>query len=144
MSSSLTLYRGVSGSEINLLACKTASKQKPGISTSSFLFQHVPHDLSDGNTLISNSYTCMLSRVQFFVIPWTVAQQPPLSMELSRQEYWSVLPFPPPGDLLNPGIKPGSPTLQADSLPSEPPRNPLESKSQSLKFWQRQREVNKN
>ena len=62
MSSSLTLYRGVSGSEINLLACKTASKQKPGISTSSFLFQHVPHDLSDGNTLISNSYTCMLSR----------------------------------------------------------------------------------
>ena len=115
----MTLYRGVSGSEINLLACKTASKQKPGISTSSFLFQHVPHDLSDGNTLISNSYTCMLSRVQFFVIPWTVAQQPPLSMELSRQEYWSVLPFPPPGDLLNPGIKPGSPTLQADVLQSE-------------------------
>ena len=64
----------------------------------------------------------MLSRVQFFVIPWTVAHQPPLSMELSRQEYWSGLPFPPPGDLLNPGIKPESlvsPTLQADSLPSE-------------------------
>ena len=127
MSSSLTLYRGVSGSEINLLACKTASKQKPGISTSSFLFQHVPHDLSDGNTLISNSYTCMLSRVQFFVIPWTVAQQPPLSMELSRQEYWSVLPFPPPGDLLNPGIKPASlvsPTLAGRSFTTEPPGKP--------------------
>ena len=69
----------------------------------------------------------MLSHVQFFVIPWTVAQQPPLSMELSRHEYWSVLPFPPPGDLLNPGIKPGSPTLQADSFPSKPPGKPLKS-----------------
>ena len=49
-----------------------------------------------------------------------------------------------PGDFPNPGIKPGSPALQSDSLPSEPPGNPLESKSQSLKFWQRQREVNKN
>ena len=43
-------------------------------------------------------------------------------MELSRQEYWSGLPFPSPGDLPDPGIKPGSPALQADSLPSEPPR----------------------
>ena len=42
-------------------------------------------------------------------------------MELSRQEYWSGLPFPPPGDLLDPGIEPGSPALQADSLRSEPP-----------------------
>ena len=41
------------------------------------------------------------------------------------QEYWSGLLFPPPGDLLNPGIEPGSPTLQVDSLPSEPPRKPL-------------------
>ena len=56
------------------------------------------------------------------MIPWTVAQQAPLSVELSRQEYWSGLPFPSPGDLSNPGIKPGSPALQADSLPSEPPR----------------------
>ena len=53
--------------------------------------------------------------------PWTVAHQTPLSMEFSRQEYWSVLPFPSPGDLLNPGIEPGSPALWADSLPSEPP-----------------------
>ena len=46
------------------------------------------------------------------------------SMEFLRQEYWSVLPCPPLGDLPNPGIKPRSPTLQADSLPSEPPRKP--------------------
>ena len=54
-------------------------------------------------------------------IPWTVAHQALLSMEFSRQEYWSGLPSPSPGDLPNPGIKPGSPTLQADSLPSELP-----------------------
>ena len=56
--------------------------------------------------------------------PWTVAHQAPLSMEFSRQEYWSGLSFPSPGDLPVPGIKPGSPALQADSLPSEPPRKP--------------------
>ena len=56
-------------------------------------------------------------------IPWTIAPQAPLSMEFFRQEYWSGLPFPSPGDLLNPGIKPGSPMLQADALPSEPPWN---------------------
>ena len=52
--------------------------------------------------------------------PWTAAFQAPLSMGFSRQEYWSRLPFPPPGDLLNPGIEPASPALQADSLPAEP------------------------
>ena len=51
--------------------------------------------------------------------PWTVALAP-LSMGFSRQEYWSGLPFPSPGDLSNPWIKPRSPTLQADSLPAEP------------------------
>ena len=50
-----------------------------------------------------------------------VAHQAPLSMEFSRKEYWSVLPFPYTGDLPNPGIEPGSPTLQADDLLSEPP-----------------------
>ena len=55
------------------------------------------------------------------VTPWTVAHQAPLSKGLSRQEYWSGLPFPSPGDLPNPGIKPKSPALQADSLLSEPP-----------------------
>ena len=51
--------------------------------------------------------------------PWTVACQAPLSMVFSRQEYWSGLPFPSPGDLPNPGIKPGPSELQADSLPTE-------------------------
>ena len=51
--------------------------------------------------------------------PWTVAHQVPLSMGFSRQEYWSGLPFPSPGDLSDPGIKPMSPALQADSLPTE-------------------------
>ena len=51
--------------------------------------------------------------------PWTVACRAPLSLGFSRQEYWSVLPFPSPGDLPNPGIEPGSPALQADSLPTQ-------------------------
>ena len=63
-----------------------------------------------------------LSRVQLFATPWTVAYQAPPSMEFSRQEYWSGVPFPFPGNLPNPGIEPGSPTLQADALPSEPPK----------------------
>ena len=70
---------------------------------------------------------CLLSsfsRVQLFVTPWTVAHQAPLSMGFSRQEYWSGVPCPPPGDLHDPGIKPvspASPALQADSLSTEPP-----------------------
>ena len=61
-----------------------------------------------------------------FVTPWTVACPAPLSMEFefSRQKYWSGLPLPSPGDLSDPGIKPRSPALQADSLPFEPPRKP--------------------
>ena len=54
-------------------------------------------------------------------IPWTVVYQASLSMGFSRQEYWSGLPFPSPGDLPDPGIKPRSPALQAGALPSEPP-----------------------
>ena len=53
--------------------------------------------------------------------PWTVAYQAPPSMEFSRQEYWCGLPFPSPGELPDPGIKPSSPTWQADALPIEPP-----------------------
>ena len=62
-----------------------------------------------------------LSYVWFFVTPCNVALQAPLSMEFSQQEYWNGQPFPSPGDLPNPEIKPGSPELQADSLLSEPP-----------------------
>ena len=54
----------------------------------------------------------------------TVAHQALLSMGFSRQEYWSGLSCPPPGDLPNPGIEPRSPALQVDSLPSEPPGKP--------------------
>ena len=69
---------------------------------------------------ISSSLLFLLSRfghVQLCAALWTVACQAPLSMAFSRQEYWSGLPCPPPGDLPNPGIKPRSPALQADSLP---------------------------
>ena len=62
-----------------------------------------------------------LSRVRLFGIPWTVAYRIPLSMGFSRQEYWSRLHFPSPGDLPDPGIGPWSPTLQAGALLSEPP-----------------------
>ena len=55
------------------------------------------------------------------VTPWTVAHQVPLSMGFSRQEYWSGLPFPSPGDFPYPGIEPGSPALQAYCLPTELP-----------------------
>ena len=63
----------------------------------------------------------LVSHVWLFATPWTIAHQAPLSVEFCRQEYWSGLPFPSPGDLPNPGIKPGSPALQVDSSPSEPP-----------------------
>ena len=66
----------------------------------------------------------LLSHVRLFVMPRTVALQAPLSMGFSIQDYWSGLPFPSPGDLPEPGIKPGSPALQACSLPSEPPGKP--------------------
>ena len=62
-----------------------------------------------------------LSRVQLFATPWNVAYQASPSMKFSRQECWSGLPFPSPGDLPNPKIEPRSPALQADALPSEPP-----------------------
>ena len=70
-----------------------------------------------------------LSRVRVFATSWTVAHQASLSMGFSRQEYWSGLPFPSPGDLLDPGIEPGSAALQADALPSEPSGKPLKSQT---------------
>ena len=68
-----------------------------------------------------------LNRVRLFETLWTVAYQAPLSMGFSRQDYWSGLPFPPPGDVPDPGIEstsPASPTLQADSLPLSHQRSP--------------------
>ena len=67
-------------------------------------------------TLVSRSCLTLLT-------PWSVACQAPLSMEFSRQGYWSGFLFPPPGDLPDPEIEPGSPALQVDSLPSEPEGN---------------------
>ena len=70
------------------------------------------------------SHPCMLccfSHVRLFVILWNVACQAPLSIGFSKQEYWSGLPVHSPGDLPDPGLEPKSPTLQADSLLSEPP-----------------------
>ena len=63
----------------------------------------------------------LVSHVRLSVIPWTVACQAPLSIEFSRQEYWSGLPIPFPGDLPDLGIEPRSPALQVDSLLTEPP-----------------------
>ena len=62
---------------------------------------------------------CVLSRGKHFVTLWTEARQASLSMGFSRQEYWSGLPFPPPGDLCDPGMELRSPALQADFLPTE-------------------------
>ena len=69
----------------------------------------------------------LLSCVQLFVTPWTIAYKAPLFMEFFRQEYWSGLPFPSPEDLPHPGIEPRSPALQADTLVSEPPGKPLKN-----------------
>ena len=78
---------------------------------------------------------CVLSRfshVRLFATPWTVAHKVPLPMGFSRQEYWSGLPCLPPRDLPNPGIKPRSPSLQADSLQTEPPGKPKNTRVGSL------------
>ena len=72
------------------------------------------------------------SHVRLFAIPWTVVYQASLSMGFSRQEYWSGLPFPSPGDLPDPGIEPRSPALQADTLPSE---TPYKNVSIQLHIW---------
>ena len=69
----------------------------------------------------------VLSSVQLFVTPWTAAHQAPVSMEFSKQEYWSGLPFPPPGDLPNPGIEPvslASAALAGRFFTTEPPGKP--------------------
>ena len=69
--------------------------------------------------LSDSGFTSITTKDPLFATPWTLDHQAPLSMRFSRQEYWNGLTFPSPGDLPNPGIKPGSPALQADSLPTE-------------------------
>ena len=80
------------------------------------LAQHYPYSVC--------AVLSQFSGVRLFAILWTVARQSPLSMGFSRPEYRSRLPFPSPGNLPHPGIKLGSPVLQADSSPSEPPGKP--------------------
>ena len=75
------------------------------------------------HSVVSNSVTL-----------WTIARQAPLSLEFSRQEYWSGLSFPSPGDLSDPRIEPLSPARQADSLPAEPPGKPLKL-TEETKNW---------
>ena len=83
------------------------------------------HGASMGRGILYSACAQLLGHVWLFVIPRTIAHQPPLSMEFSRQEYWNGLPVLYPGDLPNPGIKPRSLALQADSLPSEPQAKPI-------------------
>ena len=64
------------------------------------------------------------SVVWLYATPWTVAYQAPPFLRFPRQDFWSRLPFPSPGDLPDPGIEPRSPSLQAEALPSEPPGKP--------------------
>ena len=74
-----------------------------------------------------------LSRVRLFATPWSVAHSAPPPMGFSRQGYWSGLPFPSARNLSDPGIEPRSPTLQADTLTSEPPGNPMTNLNSILK-----------
>ena len=78
-------------------------------------------DQGDSQLLYFEKKVKLFNHVRLFVTPWTTAYQAPQSMEFSRQEYWSGLPFPSPGDLPDPRIEPGSPAMQVDALPSEPP-----------------------
>ena len=100
-----------------------------------FKFSQTPRFVSETDAviwLINQKFLLSRSKSQLcptLVTPRTLARQAPLSMEFSRQEYWSGQPFPSPGDLPNQGIKPGSPALQADFLPAEPlGRYPLSGK----------------
>ena len=77
----------------------------------------------------------LLNHVRLFAIPWTVAHQAPPSMGFSREEYWSELPFPSPGDLPDLGIEPSSPALQADALTSEPTGNDTGELNVNTKRW---------
>ena len=73
----------------------------------------------------ARAHTCMFSHVWLFATPWTVARQAPLSMGFSRQEYWSGLLCPPPGDLPDPGIKSASSALAGKFFITVPPGKPL-------------------
>ena len=102
-----------SNADITIINCAAGNPEAPFTSTS---YSHTrkikAHEKLVVDGLVAQSCPTLAT-------PWTVARQAPLSMGFSRQEYWSGLPFPSPGDLPDPGIKPRSPALPADSLPIE-------------------------
>ena len=100
---------------------KTVSHTLPYMQRLRFLAWFQVHHRPSVTTCMSQSLSC----VRLFAAPWTVARQALLSTCFSRQEHWSGLPFPSPGDPPNPGTEPRSPALQADSLLSEPPGKPF-------------------
>ena len=109
-----------------LLTHPPTSKSSQSTELSSLSYTAAAHWLSLLHLLVYTEVKVkMLSHVQLFVTPWTVAHQAPLSMEFSRQECWSGLSFPSQRGLSNPGMEPGSLALQADSLPSEPSGKPI-------------------
>ena len=110
-----SIYKGAYTPVFMATLYTTAKKQK-----------HVSTDRWTGKDVVG-ACAESLSRVQLFVTPWTTACQLPLSTVFSRQEYWSEqsIPIPSPEDIPDPGIKPETPALQADSLPAEPSGKPL-------------------
>ena len=92
-----------------------------------FLPHAYPFNLNSGKKLDTHTHThvlCVLYHVQLFATPWTVAHHAPLSVECSRQGYWSGLPFPSPGYLPNTGIEPISPAFAGRFFTTEPPGKP--------------------
>ena len=85
-----------------------------------------PHSCQHSSALLFlMMWVCSVTQLYVTVTPWTIACQAPFSMQFSRQEYWSGLPFPSPGDLLEPGIKPTSPALVGRFFTTEPPGSPF-------------------
>ena len=73
----------------------------------------------------------VLSRVRLLATPWTAAYQAPPSMDFSRQEYWSGVPFPPPGDFPDPGMEPMSSALAGGFFITEPPGKPIQRRKET-------------
>ena len=120
----MILPREGSGEGMTLLSECPATFNR---ASTGFFFKHSAYFPSETFLIFSVLLKTFSVIIQLFAIPWTVTHQAPLSIEFSRQEYWSGLVFPSPGDLSDPGIKPRSPALQVDSLPSEPPRKPFKN-----------------
>ena len=127
---------------LNATTFHSTSIIRVGFIASSFYFLNNCEQASQRSSLLISEFMlpspkpcshCVFSLlvVSDSATPWTVDCQAPLSMEFSRQEYWSELSFPSPGDFPNPGIEPGFPALQTDALPSEPPEKPITSEPQA-------------